>query len=93
MGVGLFGSDLLRRKMLLELARQKVHEKNPISRGAGGVRVGSRLPRMLVGVVEDDEAYSLCKRCLESLQVAPVVFAELSDVEDIAAVHHEVVIR
>lgn len=91
-GVGLLGRHLLRGEMHLERAGLEVQEEDAVAGRAGGIGVGLRLPRVLVGVVEDYQSDTLRERRLERLQVPPVVFAELPDVEDVAAVDHEVVV-
>ena len=91
-GVGLLGRDLLRGEVRLERPGLVVQEQDAVAGGAGGIGIGFRLPRMFVGVVENDESDSLRERRLERLQVLPMVFAELADVERVTAVDHEVVV-
>ena len=85
-----FGRDFLRGHVLLELARKEVHDYDLVSGGAGRVGVGLRFPRMQVGVVDDNQIDAICQRAFERLEIAPVIFAEPSDVKDIPSVFHEV---
>lgn len=90
---GLLGSDLLRGEMRFERTGKEIQEDNPVADRTGGIGIGPRLPRMFVGVVEDDESDAIRERLLECCQIPPMVFAELADVENIATINHEVFVR
>ena len=92
MSIRLLRRDLLRLHVLLELARQEVHENDAVAGRPGGGRVRLRLPRVEVRVVHHHEVDSLGERFLESRQVTAMVFAEHGYVEHIASVAHEVFI-